>query len=72
MEYCAVIGPPLHSARQQTPVKEVTRPFLSLAERGVANARLLLDHTKVVVLTLSLPPSLCEGPARLSYSSIPN
>ena len=35
-EYCAVIGPALHSARQQTAVKEVTRPLLSLAEWGVA------------------------------------
>ena len=35
-EYCAVIGPALHSARQQTAVKEVTRPLPSLAEWGVA------------------------------------
>ena len=35
-EYCAVIGPTLHSVRQQTAVMEVTRPLPSLAEWGVA------------------------------------
>ena len=35
-EYCAVIGPALYRAAQQTAVKEVTRPLPSLAERGVA------------------------------------
>ena len=38
-EYCAVIGPAFHSARQQTAAKEVTRPLPSLAERG-GHARL--------------------------------
>ena len=35
-EYCAVIGPALYRAAQQTAVKEVTRPLPSLAEWGVA------------------------------------
>ena len=35
-EYCAVIGPALHSAGPETAVTEVIRPLPSLAERGVA------------------------------------
>ena len=35
-ECCAVVGPALYRAAQQTAVKEVTRPLPSLAERGVA------------------------------------
>ena len=35
-EYCAVIGPALYKASQQTALKEVTTPLPSLAEWGMA------------------------------------
>ena len=43
-----VIGPALHSPRQQTAVKEVTRPLLSLVEQGACDRAKLVLYGQMI------------------------